>query len=76
MDDERRAAVSSPLMSPAAGIVRVMAARGVHSLPRPKRRSGGESAPLGQRHRASLFVNGAGGEMTLLIEVVVKLRVN
>jgi hypothetical protein len=46
------------------------------SLPKPKRRLGGESAPLGQHGRASVFVNVAVDEMTLLIEMVVDLRVN
>jgi len=45
-------------------------------LPKPKRRLGGESAPLSQRGRASVFVNVAVDEMTLLIEMVVDLRVN
>jgi hypothetical protein len=35
-----------------------------------------EAAPLDQRGRASLFVNLAGHEMTLLVEMIVDLRVN
>ena len=43
---------------------------------RPKRRLGREGAPLGQRGGASLFVNLAGDEMALLIEMVVDLGMN
>ena len=46
------------------------------SMPRPKRRLGGEGAPLGQRGRAPLFVDLAGDEMALLIEMVVDLGMN
>ena len=41
------------------------------STRRPKRRLGREGAPLGQRGGAPLFVNLAGDEMALLIEMVV-----
>ena len=41
-----------------------------------KRLLGRESAPFDQCGRASLFVNFAGYEMTLLIEMVVDLSVN
>ena len=43
---------------------------------RPKRRLGREGAPLGQRGGAPLFVNLAGDEMALLIEMVVDLGMN
>ena len=43
---------------------------------RPKRPLGREGAPLGQRGEAPLFVNLAGGEMALLIEMVVDLGMN
>ena len=43
---------------------------------RPKRRFGREGAPLGQRGGAPLFVNLAGDEMALLIEMVVDLGMN
>ena len=42
----------------------------------PKRRLGREGAPLGQRGGAPLFVNLAGDEMALLIEMVVDLGMN
>ena len=41
-----------------------------------KRRLGREGAPLGQRGGAPLFVNLAGDEMALLIEMVVDLGMN
>jgi hypothetical protein len=44
--------------------------------PRPKRPLRCEDAPLGQRAGSSLFVNLAGDEMALLIEMVVDLGVN
>ena len=47
-----------------------------HSLPRPKRVSGRERAPLAERGRASLFVDFAGHEMTFRVEMVVDLSVN
>jgi hypothetical protein len=40
-------------------------------MPNPKRRLGGEGAPLCQRGRAPLIVDLAGDEMALLIEMVV-----
>ena len=43
---------------------------------RPKLRLGREGAPLGQRGGAPLFVNLAGDEMALLIEMVVDLGMN
>ena len=44
---------------------------------RPERRDAGrEGAPLGQRGGAPLFVNLAGDEMALLIEMVVDLGMN
>ena len=43
---------------------------------RPKRRPGREGAPLGQRGGAPLFVDLAGDEMALLIEMVVDLGMN
>src|SRR5208337_1210455 len=46
------------------------------STRRPKRRLGREGAPLGQRGGAPLFVNLAGDEMALLIEMVVDLGMN
>ena len=46
------------------------------STGRPKRRLGREGAPLGQRGGAPLFVNLAGDEMALLIEMVVDLGMN
>ena len=46
------------------------------STRRPKRRLGREGAPLGQRGGAPLFVNLAGDEMALLIEMVVELGMN
>jgi len=48
------------------------------STRRPKRRLGreGAPAPLGQRGGAPLFVNLAGDEMALLIEMVVDLGMN
>ena len=46
------------------------------STRRPKRRLGREDAPLGQRGGAPLFVNLAGDEMALLIEMVVDLGMN
>jgi hypothetical protein len=45
-------------------------------LPKPKRRLGGESVPIGQRVRTSLFENVAGDEMALLVKMVVDLGVN
>ena len=48
----------------------------VGSKRRPKRRLGREGAPLGQRGGAPLFVNLAGDEMALLIEMVVDLGMN
>ena len=42
----------------------------------PKRRLGRDGAPLGQRGGAPLFVNLAGDEMALLIEMVVDLGMN
>ena len=44
--------------------------------PRPKWLSGHERAPLAERGRASLFVDFAGDEMTLLVEMVVDLSLN
>jgi hypothetical protein len=44
--------------------------------PRACQSLGREAAPLDQRGRASLFVNLAGHEMTLLVEMIVDLRVN
>ena len=46
------------------------------STGRPKRRLGCEGAPLGQRGGAPLFVDLAGDEMALLIEMVVDLGMN
>ena len=46
------------------------------STRRPERRLGREGAPLGQRGGAPLFVNLAGDEMALLIEMVVDLGMN
>ena len=46
------------------------------STRRPKRRLGREGAPLGQRGGAPLFVDLAGDEMALLIEMVVDLGMN
>ena len=46
------------------------------STRRPKRRLGREGAPLGHRGGAPLFVNLAGDEMALLIEMVVDLGMN
>ena len=46
------------------------------STGRPKRRLGREGAPLGQRGGAPLFVDLAGDEMALLIEMVVDLGMN
>ena len=46
-----------------------------HSVPKPKQRLGHDSAPLGQRGGASLFVNVARDEMALLIEMIVNLGV-
>jgi len=46
------------------------------STRRPKRRLGREGAPIGQRGGAPLFVNLAGDEMALLIEMVVDLGMN
>ena len=43
---------------------------------RTQRRLGREGAPLGQRDGAPLFVDLAGDEMALLIEMVVDLGVN
>ena len=45
-------------------------------MPKAKRMLGRESTPLGQRRRAPLFVDFAGDEMTLLVEMVVDLSVN
>ena len=47
-----------------------------HSVPKPLRRLGRESAPFRQRGRTSLLVNFTGDQMTLLIEMVVDLGVN
>src|SRR5271157_2561340 len=62
----------------APGVVRATAEQRqfVCSLPRPKRLSGHERAPLAERGRASLFVDFAGDEMTFLIEVVVDMSMN
>ena len=46
------------------------------SVPKPKQRLGRDSAPLGQRGRASLFVYFASDEMALLIEMIVDLGLN
>ena len=46
------------------------------STRRPKWRLGREGAPLGQRGGAPLFVNLAGDEIALLIEMVVDLGMN
>ncbi len=46
------------------------------SMTNPKRRLSGDGAPLGQRGRAPLFVDLAGDEMALLIEMVVDLGMN
>jgi hypothetical protein len=45
-------------------------------MPRASQSLSREAAPLDQRGRASLFVNLAGHEMTLLVEMIVDLRVN
>ena len=47
-----------------------------HSMPKPKRLLGRESAPFGQRGQASLFVDFAGDEMTFLVEMVVDPSMN
>ena len=47
-----------------------------HSVPKPKQRSGRDSAPFGKRSRAPLFVNFASDETTLLIKMIVNLGVN
>jgi putative transposase len=61
----------------AAGSVKVTRERlRLAQSSRTLQRLGGESAPLGQRVRASLFENVAADEMALLIEVVVNLGVN
>jgi hypothetical protein len=44
--------------------------------PRASQSLSREATPLDQRGRASLFVNLAGHEMTLLVEMIVDLRVN
>ena len=55
--------------NPPVGLVKVrLMVCVLHSLPRRNRQLGRESAPLDQRGRASLFVNFAGYEMTLMIE--------
>ena len=41
-----------------------------------KRMLGPEGPPLGQRRRASLFVDFAGDEVTFLVEMVVDLSMN
>ena len=46
------------------------------STRKAERRLGREGAPLGQRGGAPLFVNPAGDEMALLIEMVVDLGMN
>ncbi len=61
---------------PSKGFVRVTAGRLRMAQPRPKRPLGREVAPLGQRAGSSLFVNFAGDEMALLIEMVVDLSMN
>jgi hypothetical protein len=43
---------------------------------KPQLRSRDESARLDQRGRASLFVDFAGDEMALLVEMIVDLNVN
>jgi hypothetical protein len=47
-----------------------------HGMPRASQSLSREAAPLDQHGRASLFVNLAGHEMALLVEMVVDLRVN
>ena len=59
------------------GFVRVTTARSrMAQLAQTQAGLGRESAPSGQSRRTSLFVNFAGYEMTLLIEMVVDLSVN
>ena len=45
-------------------------------MPRASQLLSREAAPLDQSGRASLFVDFAGHEMTLLVEMIVDLRVN
>ncbi len=47
-----------------------------HGMPRASQSLSREAAPLDQRGRASLFVNLAGHEMTLLVEMIVNLSMN
>jgi hypothetical protein len=45
-------------------------------MPRASQSLSREAASLDQRGRASLFINLAGYEMTLLVEMIVDLSVN
>jgi hypothetical protein len=62
---------------PARGFVRATAGRlRMAQHAQTQERLGRESAPLGQRGGAPLFVDLAGDEMALLIEMVVDLGMN